>query len=175
MKPDETRINTEMLKKLLVFSVVMFGFGYAMVPLYEKFCEVTGIYELQRPDTLDKSTRVDETRVINVQLDANVRGLPWKFRPLQSAIQVHPGKSAEIMYEISNQSDKTQSGQAIPSYSPRNLERYLKKFECFCFTRQELAGGETRQMAVRFVIDPDLPEDVHTATLSYTFFSLMND
>ncbi|MDT8363886.1 MAG: cytochrome c oxidase assembly protein [Nitrosomonas sp.] len=175
MKPNEIKSNTEILKKLIVFSMVMFGFGYAMVPLYEKFCEVTGIYELQRPDVLDKSTKVDETRVINIQLDANVRGLSWDFRPLQSAIQVHPGKSAEVVYEISNQSDNTQVGQAIPSYSPRNLERYLKKFECFCFTRQELKGGETRQMAVRFVIDPDLPESVHTVTLSYTFFSLMND
>lgn len=175
MKLSESRVNAEMLRKLLIFSVVMFGFGYAMVPLYEKFCEVTGIYELQRPDVLDKSTKVDETRVINIQLDANVRGLPWSFRPLQSAIQVHPGKSAEVKYEISNQSDKTLAGQAIPSYSPRNLERYLKKFECFCFTRQELEGGESRQMSVRFVIDPDLPKDVHTVTLSYTFFSLMRD
>lgn len=164
-----------MLRKLLIFSFIMFGFGYAMVPLYEKFCEVTGIYELQRPDVLDKSTRVDETRVINIQLDANVRGLPWSFKPLQSAVQVHPGKSVEVIYEISNQSDITQVGQAIPSYSPRNLERYLKKFECFCFSRQELKGGETRQMSVRFVIDPDLPGDIHTTTLSYTFFSLMND
>ena len=175
MKLDEPRINVKMLRKLLVFSVMMFGFGYAMVPLYEKFCEVTGIYELQQPDVLDKNAKVDETRIINIQLDANVRGLPWSFRPLQSAMQVHPGKSAEVIYEISNQSDKTQAGQAIPSYSPRNLERYLKKFECFCFTQQELEGGETRQMAVRFVIDPELPKDVHTATLSYTFFSLMKD
>jgi cytochrome c oxidase assembly protein subunit 11 len=175
MKQDATKTNLDILKKLLIFSVIMFGFGYALVPLYEKFCEVTGIYELQRPDTLDKATKIDETRVINIQLDANVRGLPWKFKPIQSSIRLHPGELTEVMYEISNESDEVRVGQAIPSYSPRNLERYLKKFECFCFSKQELEGGEVRQMPVRFIIDPEIPADINTVTVSYTFFALKAD
>lgn len=164
--------NIDILKKLLVFSVVMFGFGYALVPIYKKFCEVTGIYELERPDTVSKKIKVDITREINLQLDANIRGLPWKFKPLQSHIRLHPGKLTEVMYEISNESEETQIGQAIPSYSPKNLERYLKKVECFCFSQQELRGKETKQLPVRFLIDPEMPDDIHTATISYTFFKV---
>lgn len=175
MKQDVTKTNVDILKKLLMFSVIMFGFGYALVPLYEKFCEVTGIYELERPDARAKVTEVDETRMINIQLDANVNGLPWKFRPVQSSVRLHPGKLTEVMYEISNESNEAQTGQAIPSYSPRNLERYLRKFECFCFSKQELQGGEVRQMPVRFMIDPEIPEDIHTVTVSYTFFMLKSD
>jgi cytochrome c oxidase assembly protein subunit 11 len=175
MRQDATKTNVDMLKKLFIFSVIMFGFGYALVPIYEKFCEVTGIYDLQRPDAVDKVAKVDETRVINIQLDANVRGLNWKFKPMQSSVRVHPGKPIEVIYEISNESEVSQTGQAIPSYSPRNLERYLKKFECFCFTKQELKGGEVRQMPVKFVIDPEIPADIHTVTISYTFFKLTSD
>lgn len=164
--------NIDILKKLLVFSVVMFGFGYALVPIYKKFCEVTGIYELERPDTVSKKIKVDITREINLQLDANIRGLPWKFKPLQSHIRLHPGKLTEVMYEISNESEEIQIGQAIPSYSPKNLERYLKKVECFCFSQQELRGKETKQLPVRFLIDPEMPDDIHTATISYTFFKV---
>ncbi|ABI60607.1 MULTISPECIES: cytochrome c oxidase assembly protein [Nitrosomonas] len=164
--------NIDILKKLLIFSVVMFGFGYALVPIYKKFCEVTGIYELERPDTVSKKIKVDITREINLQLDANIRGLPWKFKPLQSHIRLHPGKLTEVMYEISNESEEPQIGQAIPSYSPKNLERYLKKVECFCFSQQELGGKETKQLPVRFLIDPEMPDDIHTATISYTFFKV---
>ena len=172
MKRNVTKPNIDILKKLFMFSVIMFGFGYALVPLYEKFCEVSGINELQRPDKLTKTTKVDETRVIDVLLDVNVHGLPWEFRPLQSSIQLHPGKLTEVLYEISNKSDETQIGQAIPSYSPKRLEKYLRKFECFCFSQQELKGGETRQMPLQFLIDPELPEDIHEVTISYTFFAM---
>lgn len=175
MKQDVTNTNTELLKRLLIFSVIMFGFGYALVPLYEKFCEVTGITELQRPDALSKTVKVDESRLINVQLDTNVRGLPWKFKSLQSSVRMHPGQSVEVMYEISNESDGDQVGQAIPSYTPRNLERYMRKFECFCFTKQELKAGEVRQMPVKFVIDPEIPADISAVTISYTFFSLKKE
>lgn len=175
MKQDVTRTNVDVLKKLLIFSVFMFGFGYALVPLYKKFCEVTGIYELERPDSLTRNTEVDNTRVIDLLLDTNIRGLSWKFRPLQNSVQVHPGKLTEVMYEVSNESDSLEVGQAIPSYTPKNLERYLKKIECFCFTKQELQGGEVRQLPVRFLIDPDVPADMHAATISYTFFKISTD
>lgn len=169
---NATEMNVTMLKKLLLFSVLMFGFGYAMVPMYEKFCEVTGIYNLRQPDVLDKNVKVDLTRSIGIQLDANVRGMPWQFKPLQSNVKIHPGESIEVMYEIRNDSDQEVSGQAIPSYSPRSLENYLKKFECFCFTKQVLKPGEVRQMPVKFVIDSQIPVDINTVTISYTFFAL---
>lgn len=172
MTQSVTKTNLTMLKKLLIFTVVMFGFGYALVPMYEKFCEVTGINNLLQPDVVDKNIKVDTTRLIALELDANVRGLPWQFRPLQANAKIHPGESIEIMYEIKNDSDLEMSAQAIPSYSPRFLEKYLKKFECFCFTKQTLAPGEIRQMPVKFVIDPQLPTEISTVTISYTFFSL---
>ena len=127
MTQSVTKINVAMLKKLLVFSMIMFGFGYALVPMYEKFCEVNGINNLLQPD---------------------------------------------VMYEIKNDSDREVSGQAIHSYSQRNLEKYLKKFECFCFTKQVLKPGEVRRMPVKFIIDPQIPVDVSAVTISYTFFAL---
>ncbi|MDV6345428.1 cytochrome c oxidase assembly protein [Nitrosomonas sp. Is37] len=172
MTQSVTKINVVMSKKLLIFTVVMFGFGYALVPMYEKFCEVTGINNLLQPDVVDKNIKVDMSRTIAIELDANVRGMPWQFKPLQSNVKIHPGESIEVMYEIRNDSDQEISGQAIPSYSPRFLERYMKKFECFCFTKQVLKPGEARQMPVKFVIDPQIPVDVNTVTISYTFFAL---
>ena len=161
-----------MLKKLFVFSIVMFAFGYALVPFYEKFCEVTGINNLLQPDVLVQETQVDTSRWITVELDANTRGLPWQFKPLQSSVRIHPGEPVDVMYEITNDTDRVINGQAIPSYSPRSLERYLRKFECFCFTKQVLEPNEVRQMPVQFVIEPSIPADVNTVTISYTFFEL---
>ncbi|SDY58080.1 cytochrome c oxidase assembly protein [Nitrosomonas sp. Nm33] len=172
MTQSVTKINIVMSKKLLIFTVVMFCFGYALVPMYEKFCEVTGINNLLQPDVVDKNIKVDMSRTIAIELDANVRGMPWQFKPLQSNVKIHPGESIEVMYEIRNDSDQEISGQAIPSYSPRFLEKYMKKFECFCFTKQVLKPGEARQMPVKFVIDPQIPVDVNTVTISYTFFAL---
>lgn len=166
------KANVTMLKKLLIFTLVMFVFGYALVPFYEKFCEVTGINNLLQPDVTVQEDRVDTARWVNVEFDANTRGLPWQFKPLQFSARVHPGEPVDVMYEITNNSDREINGQAIPSYSPRSLEKYLKKFECFCFTQQTLKPHETRQMPVQFVIEPGLPEDLHTVTISYTFFEL---
>lgn len=164
--------NLTMMKKLLIFSVVMFVFGYAMVPFYEKFCEVAGINNLLQPDKLVKKMEVDTDRWVTVELDANTRGLPWDFKPLQRSIKFHPGEPVEVMYEITNHSDREITGQAIPSYSPRFLDKHLRKFECFCFTRQVLKPKETKVMPVQFVIEPSLPEHLHTLTISYTFFEL---
>lgn len=161
-----------MLKKLFIFSIVMFAFGYALVPFYEKFCEVTGINNLLQPDVQVQEIQVDTSRWITVELDANTRGLPWQFKPLQSSVRIHPGEPVDVMYEITNNTDRVINGQAIPSYSPRSLERYLRKFECFCFTKQVLQPNEVRQMPVQFVIEPSIPADVNTVTISYTFFEL---
>ncbi len=164
--------NLTMMKKLLVFTVVMFAFGYALVPFYEKFCEVTGINNLLQPDVLVEEGWVDTDRWVTVELDANATGLPWQFRPLQRSVRINPGEPVDVMYEIVNNTDREINGQAIPSYSPRFLDKHLKKFECFCFTKQVLKPHETRQMPVQFVIEPSLPTDIHTVTISYTFFEL---
>ena len=150
----------------------MFAFGYALVPFYEKFCEVTGINNLLQPDVLVQDSQVDTSRWITVELDANVRGLPWQFKPLQSSVRIHPGEPVDVMYEITNNTDRVINGQAIPSYSPRSLERYLRKFECFCFTKQVLQPNEVRQMPVQFIIESSIPADINTVTISYTFFEL---
>ena len=167
--------NSIILKKLLIFTVVMFGFGFALVPFYEKICEVTGLNNLLQADTLTEATRVDTARWVTVELDANTRGLPWQFRPLQSSIRVHPGELVEVMYEVKNNSSREVNGQAIPSYSPQLLAKHLKKLECFCFSKQVLKPNETRQMPVQFMIEPTLPTDFNTVTISYTFFELGSD
>ena len=172
MVNNKSKANVVMMKKLLVFTLVMFVFGFALVPFYEKFCEVTGINNLLQPDVLVKENWVDKERWITVEFDANTRGLPWQFRPLQTSARIHPGEPVNVMYEIINNSDREINGQAIPSYSPRFLDKHLKKFECFCFTKQVLKPNETRQMPVQFVIEPGLPADIQTVTISYTFFEL---
>ncbi|SEF40943.1 cytochrome c oxidase assembly protein [Nitrosomonas ureae] len=172
MVEANSKSNILMMKKLLIFTLIMFVFGYALVPFYEKFCEVTGINNLLQPDVLAKDNRVDEDRWIAIEFDANVRGLPWQFKPLQTSARIHPGEPINVMYEITNNSDREVTGQAIPSYSPRFLDKHLKKFECFCFTKQVLKPNETLQMPVQFVIDSELPAEINTVTISYTFFEL---
>ncbi|HJT51279.1 MAG TPA: cytochrome c oxidase assembly protein [Nitrosospira sp.] len=167
--------NSVVLKKLLIFTVIMFGFGFALVPFYEKICEVTGINNLLQADTLAENTQVDTARWVTVELDANTRGLPWQFKPLQSSLRVHPGELTQVMYEVRNNSDREISGQAIPSYSPQLLGKHLKKLECFCFSKQVLKPNEVRQMPVQFMIEPGLPVDINTVTISYTFFELVSD
>jgi cytochrome c oxidase assembly protein subunit 11 len=170
-----TQSNSMIMKKLLIFTVVMFGFGFALVPFYEKICEVTGINNLLQADTLAENTQADTSRWVTVQLDANTRGLPWQFKPLQSSVRIHPGELVQVMYEVRNNSNREISGQAIPSYSPQLLAKHLKKLECFCFSKQVLKPNEVRQMPVQFMIEPGLPIDYDTVTISYTFFELGND
>lgn len=164
-----------MLGKLAVIIVLMFGFGYALVPMYKAICEVTGINFLTRIDDdaveFAKNTQVDTSRTIRIVFDANIHG-PWRFRPVQTSMDVNPGELATITYEIANQQDREMAGQAIPSYAPMAAGQYFKKIECFCFTQQDLKARETRQFPVVFVVDPKLPKEVTTITLSYTFFEV---
>ncbi len=174
---NATEDNSTILKKLFFFSVVMFGFSYAMVPMYEKICEVTGIRQpVANLDAVAKETRtVDMTREISIQFDANIHSAALQFKPLQSSIKAHPGEYTEIIYEVRNNAKIAITGQAIPSYSPRNLEKYLKKIECFCFTKQVIEPGEIKQMPVKFAIDPQIPVDINTVTISYTLYVLESD
>ncbi len=162
--------NRRTFSKLLVIAVAMFGFGFALVPFYKKICEVTGINDLQKADVVE-NTQVDTSRTLILELDANTRNeLPWKFRAMDSSVRVHPGQLVQVMFEVRNDSDVAVTGQAIPSYGPQLAGQYFRKLDCFCFSTQELKAREVRKMPVVFVIHPDLPKDVNTVTLSYTFF-----
>lgn len=163
--------NRTMLTKLAIFALVMFGFGFALVPFYKAICEATGITNLLQPDA-PLNTQVDTSRWVTVEFDANTRGLPWSFAPQQRSVTVHPGQVVHVTYEVRNQSSSPIVGQAIPSYGPKVAGGYFRKMECFCFTKQELGAGEVRSMPVVFVVDPKLPKEVGTVTLSYTFFEL---
>ncbi|ANA33820.1 cytochrome c oxidase assembly protein [Ralstonia mannitolilytica] len=167
-------LNRAMLGKLAVVVVMMFGFGYALVPLYKKICEVTNINVLTTRDYDGgalRNTQVDQTRTITVEFDSNSQG-PFRFRPVKNSMEVHPGEISQIVYEVVNKEGRTVEAQAIPSYAPKQATEFFKKIECFCFKQQTLTANESREMPVVFVIDPDLPKDVKTITLSYTFFEI---
>ena len=165
-------INARTLSKLSVVVIAMFGFGYAMVPFYKKICEATGINKGDE-QSLVKNTQVDTSRWVNIEFDANTNlDLAWQFKPLQTTMRVHPGALVQVQYLVHNNSEQAITGQAVPSYGPARAGQYFKKIECFCFTPQKLAAGETRKMPVLFVLDPAIDKDIHTVTLSYTFFNL---
>ncbi|AUT58393.1 cytochrome c oxidase assembly protein [Paraburkholderia terrae] len=166
--------NRSMLFKLVVVALLMFGFGFALIPMYRAICEVTGINNLVQRDATAreaKNTQVDMSRTISIEFDANARG-PLGFKPEQNSIDVHPGEVTTVMYDVSNQQARTIQAQAIPSYAPKQATEFFKKIECFCFTQQTLKANESKRMPVVFVVDPKLPKDVKTITLSYTFFEL---
>jgi cytochrome c oxidase assembly protein subunit 11 len=173
--------NRRMLGKLMVVVMLMFGFGYALVPMYRAICDALGINVLSLSEQRVRNwtgasraagnTQIDTTRTITVEFDANARG-PWDFKPAVRSLQVHPGELTTVMYEFRNVQNRTMAAQAIPSYAPRQASPHFNKLECFCFNEYILAPGESKQWPVVFVIDPKLPRDVNTITLSYTFFEV---
>jgi cytochrome c oxidase assembly protein subunit 11 len=174
------RDNRALLRKLAVIAVLMFGFGYALVPLYKSICEALGINILSLSERQvtgvgkpadGSNTQIDRSRTITVEFDANARG-PFDFKPAQSSLEVHPGELTTVMYEFRNSQNRTVAAQAIPSYAPKQATAHFNKLECFCFNEYTLAPGESKQWPVVFVIDPRLPKDVRTITLSYTFFEV---
>lgn len=170
MKP--THANRVMLKKLGIVAVAMFGFGFALIPFYNKICEVSGLNK-GGEQVLAKNTQVDTSRKIRLELDANLNeNMPWKFSSMQPIVEVYPGQLVQVDFKAVNNSDMPITGQAIPSYAPALAVQYFKKIECFCFTEQVLKPHETKIMPVLLVIDPALPKDIKTITLSYTFFNL---
>lgn len=177
-----SEVNTEAAKKTrktvlssLFIVVGMFGFGFALVPLYEIFCEITGLngktgdrYEYQ-----SVKAQVDETRQVKVQfLASNSEDMIWEFRPMMDDIKVNPGALNEVSFYVRNPTDKPMVAQAIPSISPGLLAQYMHKTECFCFQQQLLQPGEEMEMPLRFIIDMDIPKDRSTLTLSYTLFDV---
>jgi cytochrome c oxidase assembly protein subunit 11 len=173
------RENFIMVRKLAVVTVLMFAFGYALVPLYKAICEMTGINVLALGEQalkgvdpeLPANTQVDTSRTITVEFDANSRG-PWDFKPGQRSVEVHPGELTTVMYEFQNIQNRRMSAQAIPSYAPQQASAHFNKLECFCFNQYTLEPGEKKSWPVAFVIDPKLSKDVKTITLSYTFFEV---
>ncbi len=161
--------------KLSLIPVLMFGFGFALVPLYDVFCDITGINGKTgrvEASTIDAS-QVDISRTIEVRFLASTNaGLPWSFEPAVTKMEVHPGKLYEAIYRVRNTVDKPTTGQAIPSVSPGLAAEHFNKTECFCFTQQELAGFESRDMPLRFIIDNAISENIEQITLSYTFLSV---
>ena len=167
--------NRRMLAKLCVVAVLMFGFGYALVPLYRAICNALGINVLsaseRRTAGMPANTQVDRTRTVTIEFDANARG-PWDFKPALRSMQVHPGEMATVMYEFRNIQNRTMAAQAIPSFAPMQAGAHFNKLECFCFNEYQLSPGESRQWPVVFYVDAKLPRDVTTITLSYTFFEV---
>ncbi|HEY1150711.1 MAG TPA: cytochrome c oxidase assembly protein [Pseudoduganella sp.] len=163
--------NVRMLGKLLVVAVMMFGFGYALIPVYKHLCEVLGLNLIDgKPGNVDpvKNTQVDKSRSITVELTSNVQG-NVRFRPTTNSVTVHPGELTTVVYEVVNSVPRTVKAQAIPSYTPMEVTPHFKKVECFCFKEQVLKPNEAKQMPVVFYIDPAVPKSVNTITLSYTF------
>ena len=171
--------NLRMVGKLGLIAALMFGFGYALVPVYRSICTALGINVLSLSEQAIKAvgergpanTQVDPSRTITVELDANARG-PWSFKPEKSSVQVHPGEITTVMYEFRNEQNRVMSAQAIPSYAPKQASPHFNKLQCFCFNEYTLQPGERKQWPVVFVIDRKLPKDVNTITLSYTFFEV---
>ncbi|NOZ11678.1 MAG: cytochrome c oxidase assembly protein [Gammaproteobacteria bacterium] len=168
--------NQRTLRKLLFVAVLMFGFGYALVPLYDVFCQITGIrFDTQANQvnsTGTQSITVDKTRWITVEFTGNtMSGLPWEFYALKKKLRLHPGQTMVVNYFARNRAAEAITGQAVPSVTPPRASKYLKKAECFCFTKQVLAAGEGKEMAVQFMVDPALPKGIDTITLSYAFFN----
>lgn len=167
------RRNRSTLIRLVVSAFLMFGFGYALVPFYEKLCQVLDVNNLNKQDnTLPLNTQVDRSRSVTVEFDANLHKLPWNFKPVTGSLVVHPGEVVTVEYEVSNTRENAVTGQAIPSYTPSAAMQYFQKLDCFCFKQQTLAAGETRRMPIAFLVSPDLPKDINTITLSYTFFEV---
>lgn len=165
--------NRQLLVKLSVVAVFMFGFGYALVPFYDAICQALGVNNLAVAEASGPvNTQVDTARKVTIELDGNAHNMPWRFRPLVNHIDVHPGQLTTVEFEIVNVREDGVTGQAVPSYGPKHAGQYFKKMECFCFKQQTLAAGETRRMPVVFLVDPALPADVKNITLSYTFFEV---
>jgi cytochrome c oxidase assembly protein subunit 11 len=169
--------NRRLVGMLVGITVGMFGFGFALVPLYDVFCDITGLRLTEGGtgrvalEDVEYAQGDQEERWVTLQFDSTVdRGLPWEFKPSVKSMQVKVGALSSAFYTAANTSQVGIVGHAVPSVAPTKAQLHFAKTECFCFTQQQLAAGESREMPVRFIISPDLPEDVKIMTLSYRFY-----
>jgi cytochrome c oxidase assembly protein subunit 11 len=173
---DKASLNKQSFARIALVAVAMFGFGYLLVPLYDVFCEITGLNG--KTGQIDEAVvearyTPDESRLVTVQFVANHnQSMPWEFGPEVQTMQVHPGKVYTTNFVAENRTRRDMVGQAVPSVAPGKASRYFNKTECFCFNNQPLAAGESKAMPLRFIIDPKLPKDVQTVTLAYTVFDV---
>ncbi len=171
---DPKLANRQVAKIALMCSVGAFAFAFSLIPMYQVLCEITGInYTDFRTSIANAATmQSDEERWVTVQFDGTVNsGLPWQFKPGQRHMQVKLGELYETLYVATNTSRRSVVGQAVPSVAPTAAALYFNKTECFCFTEQMLEAGESRDMPVRFIVDPNLPRNLDEVTLSYVFFA----
>ncbi|UTH76313.1 cytochrome c oxidase assembly protein [Chromobacterium sp. IIBBL 290-4] len=167
------RRNQRLLRKLLVIAALMFGFAWAMIPMYRIICEQTGLNDVVKADELDKNDLQAAAGEVSMTFDSTVQaGLPWEVRPLTTHLKVKPGTFVQVQYQITNASSRTVVGQALPRYLPGEAARYVKKLECFCFTQQRFRPGEMRTFPVVFVVDRNLPSSIGSITLAYTVFDV---
>lgn len=169
---NKNRANLRSAGRLGLIVLAMFGFGFALVPLYSVFCELTGLNGktgVVEAGSLDGA--VDYSRTITVEFTGSVNSrLPWEFAPVNYSMKVHPGKVYEASFVARNLANAAKVGQAVPSVAPAVASKYFDKTECFCFTAQRFEAGETRELPLRFVVAAGLPPEIKTVTLSYTFF-----
>lgn len=172
---EQVKANTKnrgLIGRLLLMAGGMFVFGFALVPLYDAFCEVTGLGGRTNTEAAVVTERPDESRTVTVEFVASLGGFaPWDFEPSVRSMQVHPGRLYQTHYVARNRSSGRLMGHAVPSVAPGSAARHFQKTECFCFTPQEFLPEEERDMPVVFIIDPELPGHVDRVTLSYTFFA----
>jgi len=180
LKRSSTRL---VVIKLSILAIAMLMFTYAMVPIYKSACDA-GWLDATRDNSASPyanvnanvdttNTQVDKSRWITVEFVASMNDkLPWNFEASQKSVRIHPGEMTHVVYDVTNTTDRETVGVAVPSYGPALAVTYFKKVECFCFTKQKMSAHESRGMPVVFVVTPDLPSDVNTITLSYTFFEV---
>jgi len=174
------RSHRSLLVKLLAVVALFFAFGFALVPLYDVFCQATGLngktpkapsvgvggLALQAP-----TGRIDGSRIVTVEFTGTVMpGLPWDMVPLTDRLDLHPGELHQARFRVHNRSDQAIVGQAIPSVSPGLAAQHFEKLDCFCFAQQTLAPGETKELPLTFIVKPQIDKDIRTITLAYAFF-----
>lgn len=173
MNEPVKKSNRGLTARLLLMAAGSFAFGFALVPLYDVFCEVTGIGSRDRLSRAGvvAAAPTDDPRRIVIEFTASVpAGGQWEFTPVAATMEVQPGRLYTTNYRARNLSGREMTGQAVPSVAPMRAAKYFVKTECFCFTPQQFAKDEEREMAVRFVVDRDLPAGIDRMTLSYAFY-----
>ena len=168
--------HKKLILSLSLIALLMFAFGFALVPIYKSLCQTLGINGKPNSEAVayeESKAEIDENREILVQFVAtNNAGIPWEFYPKTEQIKIQPGKIAKLAFYAENKTGRRMVVQAIPSITPGIAAKYLKKTECFCFTQQALNGHEAMNMPLLFHLDKDLPKEIRTITLSYTLFDV---
>lgn len=170
----DSKKTSKVAAKLALVCVLMFGFGYLLVPLYDVFCDLTGLrFTEDTAQLVPQEIKEDTSRLVTVEFDVTRNNhMPWDIRPAVRRMQVHPGKVYTTSYIARNETSGLMIGQAVPSVTPYAANRHLIKTECFCFASQSINAGEEVEMPLSFMLNPKLPANVNVVTLSYTFFDI---